>query len=158
MFRGQIPYPTRIPRRRPRGYVRRPAGQATLGIVGLVIAILAAAGLRPRLFRRVRVAGDSMLPAFRAGDRLVCGPPAWIRPGTVVAVKDPRAPDRLMVKRVHAVGPTWIEVRGDNPQASTDTRQFGPVPRSRLVGRIVYRYGPPGRTGWWPGRTAGHTR
>jgi type IV secretory pathway protease TraF len=70
----------------------------------------------------------------------------------VVAVADPLAPGRLMVKRVHAVGPKGVDVRGDNPEASTDSRQFGLVPRGRLAGRIVYRYGPAGRIGWWPGR------
>jgi nickel-type superoxide dismutase maturation protease len=113
---------------------------------------LTAVGLARRWFRRVRITGDSMLPAFQPGDRLLVGPPAWIRPGAVVAVEDPRSPGRLMVKRVHAVDRSGVDVRGDNVQASTDSRQFGPVPRGRLVGRIVYRYGPPGRTGWWPGR------
>jgi nickel-type superoxide dismutase maturation protease len=114
--------------------------------------VIVALGLASRRFRRVRVAGDSMLPGFQPGDRLLVGPAACIRPGAVVALEDPRASGRLMVKRVHQVGPTWVEVRGDNQTASTDSRQFGPVPRSKVAGRIVYRYGPARRTGWWPGQ------
>jgi nickel-type superoxide dismutase maturation protease len=103
-------------------------------------------------FRRVRVTGGSMLPGFRAGDRLLLGPPLWVRPGQVVAVTDPSYPGRLMVKRVHAMSRSSVEVRGDNDTASTDSRQFGPLPRSSLAGRVVYRYAPAGRTGWFPGR------
>jgi hypothetical protein len=40
-----------------------------------------------------------------------------------------------------------VTVVGDNPDASTDSRVFGPVPRGAVVGRVVYRYGPEGRTG-----------
>jgi nickel-type superoxide dismutase maturation protease len=127
-------------------------------VATLVSTTVAVVLMGTRKLRRVQVAGDSMLPAFRPDDRLVIGPAGWIRPGTVVAVHDPRSPGRLMVKRVHAVGRTWVDVRGDNPPASTDSRHFGPLPRSRLAGRVVYRYGPAGRTGWWPGRTGGPPR
>jgi nickel-type superoxide dismutase maturation protease len=106
----------------------------------------------PRRFRRVEVAGDSMLPDFRPGDRLLVGPPLRVRAGQVVAVVDPRDPDRLMVKRVYGAWRGQVDVRGDNQTASTDSRQFGRVPRSRVVGRVIYRYGPEGRVGWFPGR------
>jgi hypothetical protein len=43
-----------------------------------------------------------------------------------------------------------LEVVGDDPAASTDSREFGPVPLDSVVGRIVYRYGPSGRTGPGP--------
>lgn len=103
-------------------------------------------------FRRVQVAGDSMRPGFQPGDRLLVGPTLRVRIGQVVAVTDPREPGRLLIKRVYAVTRWSIDVRGDNEPASTDSRQFGPVPRSRLAGRVIYRYGPAGRTGWFPGR------
>ena len=125
-------HPTQFWRRRPLSSSAGVVAVAILVSVAVALVVLSA-----RQLRRVRVAGDSMLPAFRPDDRLLIGPPAWIRPGTVVAVEDPRSPGLLMVKRVHAVGRTWVDVRGDNPQASTDSRQFGPLPRSRLVGRIL---------------------
>jgi inner membrane protease subunit 1 len=55
-----------------------------------------------------------------------------------------------MLKRVRLAGPTGLDVRGDNPDASTDSRHFGPVPFTALRGRVVYRYAPPGRAGWRP--------
>jgi nickel-type superoxide dismutase maturation protease len=110
-----------------------------------------AAALCTRLFRRVHVSGESMRPAFEPGDRLLIGPPARIGPGSVVAIGDPRCPDHLMVKRVRTLDHTWVDVRGDNEAASTDSRQLGLIPRSHLAGRVLYRYSPAGRTGWLPG-------
>ena len=95
------------------------------------------------------MSGDSMRPAFEPGDRLIVLWPWPVRPGQVVALRDPRD-GRLLVKRVVDRRAGLVEVRGDNPAASTDSRHFGPVPRGRLIGRVVYRYHPPGRSGWWP--------
>lgn len=89
-----------------------------------------------------------MLPTLRAGDRLVVVPVATVSTGQLVAVRDPRWPDRVMVKRVARAGPDGIDVRGDNSEASTDSRHFGTVGRAGIVGRVVYRYHPPDRSGW----------
>jgi nickel-type superoxide dismutase maturation protease len=101
-------------------------------------------------FRRVVVTGESMTPAFQPGDRLLVGPVGRVRPGAVVALPDPRRPDRLLVKRVRTSEAGRLDVRGDNQSASTDSRHFGLVPRRRVIGRVVYRYAPPARVGWWP--------
>jgi hypothetical protein len=72
----------------------------------------------------------------------------------VIAVRDPRLPDRILIKRVARLhrGDGTLDVVGDAPQASTDSRVFGPVHRSSIVGRAVYRYAPAGRNGPapWP--------
>jgi nickel-type superoxide dismutase maturation protease len=134
---------------------RAAAGVLALS-AGLFVAAWATLGLRPfglgrfRL-RRVVVTGDSMLPAFEHGDRLVLGPTGRLRPGQVIALPDPRDATRLLIKRIRTINDTTLEVRGDNDAASTDSRDFGLVPRAGLVGRVVYRYAPPGRTGWMPG-------
>ena len=87
-----------------------------------------------------------MEPTLAAGDRLLV-----VRgrrpPGAIVAVRDPRMPERLLVKRVVSVRRHTVTVEGDNPEASADSRTFGPVDRRMLVGRVVYRYGPPERRG-----------
>ena len=105
--------------------------------------------------RRLEVAGESMIPTLRPGDRVlvVAGlgpfrPP--IRTGDLVALADPRAPARVMVKRVTAVAGGRVEVRGDNAAASTDSRHFGPIDRAAVVGRVVYRYHPEARRGRLP--------
>jgi type IV secretory pathway protease TraF len=43
--------------------------------------------------------------------------------------------------------PLCIEVRGDNPQASLDSRQFGCIPDSLVVGRPLGIVWPPSRIG-----------
>jgi signal peptidase I len=119
------------------------------------LALTAAmAGLAAAATRRVLVVGTSMAPALAPGDRLLVArlPARWpLRPGDLVALADPRpppgAPPLLLVKRVVSTGPWGVEVAGDNGAASTDSRVFGPVPRRSVIGRPVYRYGPPGRTG-----------
>ena len=117
----------------------------------IAVATVLAAALA-RTLRRVEVTGGSMAPALLEGDRLLVVALPWRAapaPGAVVALPDPRAPGRLLVKRVTGVDRSrgTVEVRGDAPHASTDSRTFGPVPLASVVGRAVYRYGPPGRSG-----------
>lgn len=101
--------------------------------------------------RRFVVADDSMLPQLRAGDRLLVLPlpRRGARPGDVVIVSDPEIAGAWIVKRVAAVlGNERLELRGDNTGRSRDSRAFGPVAPSRVVGRAVWRYLPGDRRGW----------
>jgi nickel-type superoxide dismutase maturation protease len=115
--------------------------------------------------RRVEVSGESMLPDLRPGDRLLVSPLGRVRTGDVVALRDPRQPGRILVKRVAAgpggavtVGGVVIEAKrgvvvlGDNLAASTDSRTFGPVPAGALLGRCLLRYHPEARRGPLPRR------
>jgi nickel-type superoxide dismutase maturation protease len=101
---------------------------------------------------RVAVEGGSMAPTLLAGDWLLVDPDAFAgRPphvGDLVLVTDPRRADRLLVKRVaHVASDGAVEVVGDAPWASTDSRVFGPVAREALGGRPWFRYWPPRRLG-----------
>jgi len=101
---------------------------------------------------RVAVAGRSMEPAIADGDWLLVDPEAWRggppEPGALVLLADPRAPERLLVKRVHAVLPdATLDLRGDAPDRSTDSRHFGPVPVDALLGRPWLRIHPLRRVG-----------
>jgi len=97
--------------------------------------------------RRVEVAGDSMLPTLHPGDRLLVLRRVPPRLGDVVAVVDPRVPARTMVKRVAALDHRGVTVLGDNPGASTDSRDLGPLAPATVRGRAFYRYFPPTRRG-----------
>lgn len=70
-----------------------------------------------------------MTPTFVPGERLTAVR-RWrpVRAGDVVVVRDPRDETRWLLKRcVERVGST-LELRGDNPASSTDSRDFGRVP------------------------------
>jgi len=105
---------------------------------------LAVVGARPR---RVTVEGMSMEPTLAPGDRLLVVRSTHPRPGDLVVVRPPGDARRVLVKRVSAVLGDEVVVRGDNPEASTDSRDFGPVPRQAVVGRVVRRYAPAWRAG-----------
>jgi len=96
---------------------------------------------------RVRVVGTSMLPTLAPGQGVVVARFARWEVGSIVAVADPRAPERLLIKRVRTLRGTGVDVRGDNEAASTDSRSFGLVPPTSIAGRVVYRYGPGGAPG-----------
>lgn len=109
---------------------------------------LVAAGARTlRIPTRVAVAGPSMLPTLRDGDHCLVRRTRRVVPGDLVVLVDPEGSRRLLVKRVVAVTPGGTVVAGDNPGASRDSRNFGAVPPSALVGVAWYRYAPAGRVG-----------
>jgi nickel-type superoxide dismutase maturation protease len=97
----------------------------------------------------VEVRGSSMAPTLRPGDRLIVTRlrGSMARVGDVVITGDPRESGRELVKRVAAHGRCGVELRGDNPAASTDGRTFGPVPARAIQWRVVFRYWPLGRIG-----------
>lgn len=118
---------------------------ARCGAVATAAVVLTVIAARPR---RVEVEGPSMLSALAPGDRLIVARLRRLRPGDIVALHDPQEPSRLLVKRVASVGPAGVQVRGDNELFSRDSRRFGPVAPSSIVGVALYRYFPPGRTGF----------
>jgi nickel-type superoxide dismutase maturation protease len=93
------------------------------------------------VFERVEVNGDSMAPTYLPGDRLLLvrrfRP---LRAGDVVAFDDPRGSAGRIVKRVTSVSPGGVEVLGDNPGSSTDSRAFGPVPQRSVEYLVIRRY------------------
>ena len=103
------------------------------------------------LLFRVAVTGASMEPTLRDGDwllvRRVSGRAAPPRVGELIVANDPRAPGRLLLKRVAAVDRGSLLVVGDRPEASTDSRHFGPLPLGSVVGRPLLRYAPLSRFG-----------
>ena len=132
------PHPTHYPRN-----ARKAPFPVAVVLAGLLLFLA-------RRVQRLVVVGDSMRPAFEPGDRLLAVRLGRIGEGDVVAVPDPRDATRLIVKRVASVSGSTLVLRGDNDAASTDSRSFGPVARSSVAGRVLYRYSPPERVSWWP--------
>jgi len=114
------------------------------------------------------VAGASMEPTLADGDRVLVdlwsyrqrGP----RLGEVVLLDGPLPDEPPMLKRVAPAPPgaarrfdplLWngegselgVWVLGDADAGSLDSRSFGPVPASRIRGRVVLRYWPLSRAG-----------
>lgn len=80
-----------------------------------------------------------MAPTIEPGWLLIvtAGEP---HPGLVVVVER----DGLeLVKRVASIADGDVVVTGDDPDASTDSRSFGPVPRSAVRGVVRGVYWPP---------------
>ncbi len=122
----------------------RSGALAVAAILSAGVVLGLAALLRPR---RVIVAGRSMEPTFVAGDRLLVARTSPPKAGDLVALRDPRDRSRLIVKRVAAVRRGEVIVRGDNADASVDSRVFGPVPNGEILGKVVRRYAPASRAG-----------
>ncbi|MGQ0742882.1 MAG: nickel-type superoxide dismutase maturation protease [Acidimicrobiales bacterium] len=120
-------------------------GWAVIGVAAIAAVVARRGNLVPR---RCLVEGPSMIPTLAPGDRLLVS--RWSRRhqvGNLVAFTDPRRPGVMMVKRVVSVEVGGLTVAGDNPDASTDSRHFGPVSLDLVVGCARYRYWPEDRRG-----------
>jgi nickel-type superoxide dismutase maturation protease len=84
-----------------------------------------------RIVRRVDVVGVSMVPTLTPGQR-VTAVRRWrpVRAGDVVVALAPTRERTVLVKRVVRVVGDDVVLVGDNEGASSDSREFGPVPRS----------------------------
>ncbi len=83
-----------------------------------------------------------MVPALRNGEFALVRPcfPEAIAVGDVVLVRHPYRRDLELLKRVAAIVDGAMVLRGDNPAESTDSRTFGAVPMSQLIGRVERRW------------------
>lgn len=84
-----------------------------------------------------------MLPTLSPGDRLLVRRSRHVHEGDIIAFADPQDPRRALVKRVSSIAGATIVVLGDNQGASRDSRTFGSVEMSQVIGRVWYRYFPP---------------
>ena len=104
-------------------------------------------------FKAVEVRGDSMSPNFNDGDWLLFRLlPAKSKSnklvGKVVLIQRQSqvGTDFLQVKRVVKVDESnesnetkfWVE--GDNKSASTDSRSWGALDSSEVIGKLIFRY------------------
>lgn len=76
-----------------------------------------------------------MEPRLLAGQLIVVRTRFFrVRPGDLVVI---RHNELEKIKRVHDITLETVEVRGDNPDHSTDSRHFGRLPRASIVGKAT---------------------
>ena len=95
--------------------------------------------------RRFRVVGQSMLPLLEQGEEILIDPYAYKKSlpqiNDVVITSHPRDTQLTIVKRVTRVaGEDNYFLTGDNPTASTDSRQWGMVNRENILGKVTNRF------------------
>lgn len=83
-----------------------------------------------------------MLPVLAPGEWWVARRTKVIDPGDLVVLTHPDAVEHTLVKRAirREPGGWWVE--GDNPGASVDSRQFGPIHSDRIIGKLIWRLRP----------------
>ena len=98
-----------------------------------------------RLRRRVRVAGASMIPTLVPGDEVLVDTRAFRKKapaiGDIVVAHRPDRQEVILIKRVvgyHSDG--RLILAGDNPTASTDSFDFGPVSQAQVNGKVTSRF------------------
>lgn len=98
-----------------------------------------------RHYRRVRVTGNSMLPLLSPENEVLLDPAAYTKSlpkqGDIVIADHPHQPKLSIIKRVDFVEPNGLcYLKGDNPDASSDSRQFGLVSQVQLQGKVICRF------------------
>jgi nickel-type superoxide dismutase maturation protease len=90
----------------------------------------------------LKVTGESLSPFFMGGDFVVVSKIPFvlrkIKAGDVVVFWHPVY--GTMIKKVEHISPDGEEifVVGTHPE-STDSRQFGPLERRQLIGKVIWR-------------------
>jgi signal peptidase I len=130
-------------------------GRKAAFVLVLLAGIAAAYGFRRWRPSRIEVEGGSMRPTLKPGDWAIAVRTRRLRRGDVVVVEHPDRAGFELVKRVtHLPGEVapdglgladrvWVE--GDDPEGSSDSRTFGPLPMGLVRGRVWFVWWPPGR-------------
>ena len=98
-------------------------------------------------FEVVQVSGNSMLPTFAPGDRILIkhrnSDLEPIYTGAVVLIE---REGELMLKRITRyeigghTGQGMVSVEGDNKEESIDSRHWGAVPSRFVKARVIYKF------------------
>ncbi|NNN21581.1 MAG: nickel-type superoxide dismutase maturation protease [Acidimicrobiales bacterium] len=90
-----------------------------------------------RYFKRAKVEGNSMYPTFKAGDTVLVSKSKSFKVGDLVVTSHPHHGNQLILKRILDIEGNLVELRGDNPLESSDSRQFGKVDISSVKYKVI---------------------
>lgn len=100
------------------------------------------------MLRVIKVTGESLSPEYQEGDYVVVTTIPFflnrIRAGDIIVFQ--QSPYGTMVKRVEQVlqeGKQYFVI-GAHPQ-SVDSRQFGPVSKEALIGKLIWHIPKPSK-------------
>jgi nickel-type superoxide dismutase maturation protease len=97
-------------------------------------------------FRSIAVSGSSMHPTYNDGDWLVfkqvtaTANDSRALLGRVVVIERESYPGIHFIKRVTRLEDDAFWVEGDNKESSTDSRQWGAITPTEIVGVVILRY------------------
>ena len=97
--------------------------------------------------KAIAVSGSSMAPTYEDGDWLLF----WNKNpkaagslqrlvGKIVVIERESYPGILFIKRVIRLVDDQVWVEGDNKSASTDSREWGAITSSEIIGLVLLRY------------------
>ena len=103
--------------------------------VQMTVAAVVITGLALLVSWPYRVSGDSMEPNLHDGQWLIINRVSRPKVGDVVGF---RYGNTELIKRIiRPEGDSWW-VEGDNKEQSTDSRSFGAIPKSVVVGKVGF--------------------
>ena len=92
--------------------------------------------------RRFKVTGQSMIPSLKPGDEILLDPYIYRQQlpqvGDIVVTTHPHQKKLAVVKRISAItedGSYFLT--GDNPAASTDSRDWGTIKLRDIIGKAT---------------------
>ena len=90
--------------------------------------------------QHLRVVGTSMEGTLKEGDLITY---KKLNPknidleiGDIVVASQPKAKNKLIIKRIHRIYQNKFDLRGDNSLASTDSRELGLFELDLIIGKV----------------------
>lgn len=88
---------------------------------------------------KFKIEGNSMYPAFKSGDVVLVNRLSYFlnkpKINDIIILKK----EKYIIKRITKIDGNRFFVEGDNVKESTDSRNFGWVPRKAILGKVIYR-------------------
>ena len=78
-----------------------------------------------------------MLPTLQEGQEVLTFNWGKVKVGDVVVIKHD---SKEIIKRIEKIGEDKIFVKGDNKRESTDSRHFGSIDQSQIIGKVIYYF------------------